>query len=275
MIRAVVLDLDGTVYRSGRPLPGAVEAVARLVSAGVEVVFASNNPTVTAAQYAVRLRAMGVDTDEDRVLTSGGVAASWLREHHGADQVLLLSEPSLRAELDAAGVHLTDDPAQAAVVVASFDRTFDYTKWTAAFTALRAGALFVATNPDVTCPVEGGEVPDCGGVVAALEATTGRRLDVVVGKPSAVMAAAILNRLRTSIGGTRLLPEEVLVVGDRPETDVALGRAAGFRTALVLTGVTPLEGAAAATPSADHVLAGLHQLGPAVLGCGARAARTA
>jgi NagD protein len=262
--RAVALDLDGTVYLSGRPLPGAVDAVGTLRDNGIGVVFVSNNPTVDATRYAHRLTALGIPTGPEHVLTSGGVTAAWLREHHPDAKLLLVSEPSLRAELAAAGCRLAESPEDADVVVVSFDRTFDYAKWTAAFSALRHGALFVATNPDATCPVEGGEIPDCAGIIAALEATTGRSVDVVVGKPSPTMAAAVLDRLRGQVGA-ELGASDVLVVGDRLVTDVGLGRAGGFATALVLTGVT----AAADVPDddgPDHVLAGLHELPGVVLG---------
>jgi NagD protein len=252
------------VYLSGRPLPGAVDAVATLRQNGIGVVFVSNNPTVDAARYAHRLSALGIPTEPQHVLTSGGVTAGWLREHHPDAKLLLVSEPSLRAELAAAGCRLAEAPEDADVVVVSFDRTFDYAKWTAAFTALRRGALFVATNPDATCPVEGGEIPDCAGIIAALQATTGRAVDVVVGKPSSTMATAVLEALRSQVAPD-LSASDVLMVGDRLVTDVGLGRAGGFATALVLTGVT----AAADVPAddgPDHVLAGLHELPGVVLG---------
>ncbi|TDD03494.1 HAD-IIA family hydrolase [Nonomuraea deserti] len=229
--RAVICDLDGTVYRAGRPLPGAVEALGRMRAANVPVLFVSNNPTRSSASYAERLRTLGVAAEPEDVLTSGGVVIDWLLAEAAGAQVLLVGEPSLHAEFAGHGIGLVDSGRDADVVVASFDRTFDYRKWMEAFCALRAGARFVATNPDPTCPVDEGEVPDCGGIIAALEVSVGRRVEVVVGKPSAMMAHAALNRLQAAA-------HEVLVVGDRLETDVRLGTRNGLDTALVLTGVT-------------------------------------
>lgn len=246
----VIFDLDGTVYRGGRALPGAVETLALLREAGCGVVFISNNPLVPAATYAERLTAMGIPAAEDDVLTSGGVTAWWVATELPGALVYLVGEPPLHEEFRRAGVRLVARGEAANVVVAAFDRTFDYAKWTAAFQALRAGARFVATNPDVTCPVEGGEIPDCGGIIAALESTTGRTVEMVVGKPSSVMIDFGLRRLG-------LGPSAVLLVGDRLETDIAMGSSAGLDTALVLTGVTR-RGAAmsgAATPS--YVLDGI------------------
>lgn len=256
--RAVVSDLDGTVYRGGRALPGAVEALARLRAAGIRLLFASNNPTRTAAAYAERLHDVGVTAAPADVLTSGGVVADWLTTEAPGARVLLVGEPSLHAELTGRGVDLVESGGAADVVVVSFDRTFDYRKWTEAFRALRAGARFVATNPDPTCPVDDGEVPDCGGIIAALEATTGRAVEIVVGKPSPVMARAALDRLQVAA-------HEALIVGDRLETDVRLGTRNGLDSALVLTGVTRRADVHGAPDQPTFILDGLAAL-PALIG---------
>ncbi|ACQ81094.1 HAD-superfamily hydrolase, subfamily IIA [Beutenbergia cavernae DSM 12333] len=260
MVRAVVCDLDGTVYLGGTPIPGSPEAIARLREGGVRVLFVSNNPTRTASDYADRLSGMSIPTRPDDVLTSGGVTARWLAAEHPDARVYVIGEQSLVGELLAAGVRLAsdDDAPDADIVLAAFDRTFTYTKWERAHQALLRGALFVATNPDAACPVDGGgTIPDCAGVTAGLTATTGRALDVVVGKPSAIMAAAILG-----VTGTRA--SETLAVGDRVATDVELATANGFAGALVLSGVTTAE-QAAALPDDVAVLGSLADL-PAHLG---------
>jgi ribonucleotide monophosphatase NagD (HAD superfamily) len=142
--------------------------------------------------------------------------------------------------------------------VVSFDREFNWEKLTIAFRALRRGALFVATNIDATAPQPEGEVPDAGAVIGALEGCSGRKLDVNVGKPSELMLQATLTRLG-------LPPEVTLLVGDRLETDIAMGTAAGMRTGLVLSGVTSREGLRGSSLQPDVVLEGLRDL-PAWLG---------
>lgn len=254
-VRGVVFDLDGTIYRGGEPIAGAADTVDFLRAAGIRCVFASNNPTSTAHDYARRLTAMGIPVDASEVLTSGGVAAQWLDRTYPGASVFVVGEESLIRELEESGVRVTASE-QADVVLAAFDRTFDYAKWNTAFQALRRGAHFAATNPDTTCPVEhGGLIPDCGGITAALEATSGRQLDTIIGKPSPIMAGAVLERLGLSAA-------EVLLVGDRLETDIALGRAAGIRTVLVLTGISG-PGADAAG-AATAVLPSVREL-PALL----------
>ncbi|WP_020578062.1 HAD-IIA family hydrolase [Actinopolymorpha alba] len=257
--RAVICDLDGTVYRSGVPFPGAVDALARVRAAGVRVLFVSNNPLRDAASYAERLSKLGIPTEPTDILTSGAVMARWLRAHTPGARVLLLGEDSLRTELTSAGANIVDRGEEAEVVVASFDRTFRYATWLEAFRAIRAGARFVATNPDPTCPVEGGEVPDCGGIIAALEATTGHSVEAVAGKPSSLMLAAALEALGCS-------EREVVIVGDRVGTDIELGRRGGVATALVLTGVTSRDMVADLDHPPTYVIESIAELPALVAG---------
>lgn len=230
-VRGVLFDLDGTVYLGEHLIPGAAAAVANVVGRGLGLAYLSNKPIQPRAAYAEKLTRLGIPTAPESVVTSSTALAVWLTRHAPGATLYVIGETPLLEELRGAGFGLTADDAGADVVVAALDRTFDYHKLTVAMRALQRGARFVATNPDRTCPVEGGEIPDCAAITAALEACTGRRPEAVVGKPSPLMLDAVLERLD-------LAPRDCLIVGDRLETDIALGRAAGARTALVLTGVT-------------------------------------
>lgn len=257
--QGLICDLDGTVYLSGRPLPGAVEAIQRLRAAGVRVLFVSNNPLRSSQSYAERLTGLGIPSTPDDVLTSGTVTADWVRANAPGAAVLALGETNLFEELSAAGAKLVHKAEQAGVVIASFDRTFTYDKWVEAFRAIRAGARFIATNPDSTCPVDGGEIPDCGGIIAALETTTGRTVEAVMGKPSPAMLAAARRRLELPAG-------DVLIVGDRLGTDIAMGEAGGVDSALVLTGITTRTMLDEAPEKPTYVLETLGELPDIVLG---------
>ena len=143
------------------------------------------------------------------------------------------------------------------VVVVSFDRTFDYRKLKVAFDAVRGGARIVATNPDAYCPTpEGGGLPDCAAMLAAVEASTGASAEAIVGKPSEHMAAALVDRLGVPARDT-------LLVGDRLATDVRMANEAGMISALVLTGATGPEEALASTDRPDYVIYHLGELLPA------------
>ncbi|CAG0961600.1 partial D-glycero-D-manno-heptose 1,7-bisphosphate phosphatase, partial [Anaerolineae bacterium] len=115
------------------------------------------------------------------------------------------------------------------------------------------GAHFVATNGDRTCPVEGGEIPDCAGIIAALEMTTGKKCELVAGKPSPMM-------IQTGVARMGVPVEKCLVVGDRLETDIVMGHAAGAQTAVVLTGVTRREHLASAPVKPDFVLESVREI---------------
>ncbi|HWP34165.1 MAG TPA: HAD-IIA family hydrolase [Thermodesulfobacteriota bacterium] len=246
--RGYLLDLDGTVYRGERLLPGAAEAVGGLRARGARVLFLSNKPLEPAAAYARKLTRLGLPTEADEVLTSAGVLTDYLRRAAPGARLYVIGEPPLLAELEAAGFEVTDEPRRVDVVVIAFDRTFDYRKLTLALAAARHGARLVATNPDRTCPVEEGEIPDCAAMIGAVEGATGRRVETIVGKPSPLTVEAALARL----GG--LAPREVLLVGDRLETDVQMGIRAGIDTALVLTGVTGREAVAGSLWRPTYVL---------------------
>lgn len=224
-----IFDLDGTIYLGEQVLPGAVETLATLRTIGAKILFLSNNPTRTRAQYVDKLNGFGIPTTVDSILTSSLALVRWLHEHAPQARLFVVGEQPLCDELQAAGFVLTEQVGMIDIVVASFDRTFSYAKLQTAFDAIRAGARLVATNPDRYCPVPGGGQPDAAAMIAAIEACTGVRCDPIIGKPSPFMLNAALAQLGCGI-------TECIMVGDRLETDIAMGIAAGMDTALVLTG---------------------------------------
>lgn len=250
-----VFDLDGTVYLGEMLLPGAADVVSRIRAGGRPVIFLSNNPLHTREEYAAKLTRLGIPTSPLDVLNSSYVLVRHLQAAAPHARLLVLGEPSVMNELREGGLTLTNEPAQTDIVVACFDRTFDYRKLQQAFDAIRGGARLIATNLDPYCPVPGGGLPDCGAIVAAIEKSTGHAVDEVVGKPSAIMARVILDRLG-------LAAPSVLVTGDRLETDLALAQAAGMASAIVLTGATDITALAAAPAQPDYVLRSLRELLP-------------
>ena len=214
--------------------------------------FVSNNPTRDPEQYAAKLTRVGIPTPAEAVVNTTVTTTRWLLEHHAGAVVFPIAEAPLVDALAAAGIRMSDDPAEIDVVVSSYDRAFDYRKLQIAFDAIwfHRRAVLVATNPDRFCPLPHGRgEPDCAAVTAAIEACTGTTAAATLGKPD----AAILD---TALAGLDVAPSDTLVVGDRLATDIRLGRAAGMPTALVLTGDTGPEALAAADPAEapDYVL---------------------
>jgi HAD superfamily hydrolase (TIGR01450 family) len=246
-------DLDGTVYLGDEPLPGAAETIRALREGGSRLVFVTNNPLHTDVEYADKLCRLGVPASPAQVVTSLDALVGYLGRRHRGKPVVTVAEPLVDRTLAAAGHPLADHPEDAAVVVVSFDRTFDYRKLHHAYRAVCAGAVIVATNPDPYCPTPAGGLPDCAAMLAAVEACTGRHAETVVGKPSIHMAEAVLGRLG-------LPASEAVMVGDRLLTDMAMADAAGMSSVLVLTGATTTADLAGSPVSPDHVIASLADL---------------
>lgn len=249
------LDLDGTTYLGDALLPGAARAITALRAAGRSVVFVSNNPLYSRQDYAAKLTRLGIPTTPDEVVNSSYVLVRHLLRAAPEARLFVIGEDSVKQELTDAGLRLTEKAGEANMVVACFDRTFDYRKLQIAFDAIRGGARFIATNRDAYCPTPEGGLPDCAAVIAAIEACTGHLVEEVVGKPSAIMGGVLTERLGTA-------PGDSLMVGDRLETDIAMGRASGMATAVVLSGVATLEAVHAAAPQPDFILDRLDQLVP-------------
>ncbi|MFC7232124.1 HAD-IIA family hydrolase [Saliphagus sp. GCM10025308] len=169
------------------------------------------------------------------------------------EPTFVVGEDPLVAELEAAGVPVTADPAEATVVLASMDRAFSYDDLRDALVAFENDPAFYATNPDRTCPVEGGEIPDAAAMIGAIEGLTGRELDRVLGKPSSIAVAIAADRLGVD-------PERCLVVGDRLETDVVMGQQAGMTSVLVLSGVTDREDLEQSSIEPAYVLESLGEI---------------
>ena len=246
-LSGAVLDVDGTVVRGDDPIPGAPAGYRRLREAGVETLLVSNNPTKAPPAYVDRLGAAGYEVDADRVFTAGSVTTRYLREHHPDADLLCLAERGLLDQFADAGLSTTDDVDAADALVASIDREFDYEDLCTALWTLERGVPFIGTDPDVVIPAPERDVPGSGAVINAVAGVAERDPDAVLGKPSDTAIEMVRERLAAP-------PEECLVVGDRLDTDIALGERAGMTTVLVRSGVTDDGDLAASDITPDYVL---------------------
>jgi len=246
-----VFDLDGVLYRMDEPVPGAPEAIQRLRARGDSVFYLTNNSSRTRAEYVEKLAGFGIPATPDEVMTSGYATAQLLVEWSALGKNLyVIGEQGLREELNAVGLRLVEYSEETPIdyVVVGWDRQFTYHKLTEAHLAILRGATFIATNRDPTYPDAGGRtLPGGGAIVAAVETCTGV-VPRTIGKPEPHTLQLILRRANAA-------PTECLVIGDRLDTDIALGKRVGARTALVLTGISTRADAEAAPPELrpDHV----------------------
>jgi 4-nitrophenyl phosphatase len=231
-LRGVVLDVDGTVVRGDTPIPGAREGLDAVAGAGLRRLFVSNNPTKPPVAYEDRLARAGFDVTAGEVVTAGTVTREYLADHHRGDDIFVIGESGLVDLLTEANLSLVDDVEAADAVVVSIDRDFHYDHLSAALRGLSDESVtFVGTDPDMVIPAAERDVPGSGAVIHAVAGVTGRDPDVVLGKPSEYARDMILDRLGVPAA-------DCLVVGDRLDTDIALGAQSGMTTALVRTGVT-------------------------------------
>ncbi len=240
-----IFDLDGTIYLGEAVLPGAAECVRELRRRGKKIIFVSNKPLAPRADYAAKLTRLGIPTPETEIITSAYVLARHLATTAPRLVLYVVGEEYLIDEFKAHGLQVAPefldqdpkeliDPQGIDAVVVAFDRTLTYRKLNTAYQALCRGARFFATNADKTCPMPGGAIPDAGAIIAALEHITGRKLELLAGKPSSLMMQVAANLLG-------LPPQRCLITGDRLETDIRMGQDAGMQTAVVLTGVSTRE----------------------------------
>ncbi len=232
-----VFDLDGTIYLGDELLPGAKRLIEELRKLGKKVAFLSNNPTKDPRMYADKLTRLGVPTPEGEVVNTVVTMTRWLLQNHPDATVFPISEEPLRRSLREAGIRMSDRPDEIDIVIASYDRAFDYRKLQIAFDAIwfHKRARLVTTNPDPYCPLPGGRgEPDAAAVVGAIEACTGARCEVNVGKPSRIMLETVMERIG-------LEPADCVMTGDRLYTEIRMALDAGMPSAVVLTGETTSE----------------------------------
>ncbi|MCG6568197.1 HAD-IIA family hydrolase [Tessaracoccus sp. ZS01] len=234
---AYVFDLDGTIYLGDDLLPGAKRVIEELREAGRVVKFLSNNPTKDPQQYQAKLERLGLPTPLEDIANTVVTTTRWLLDHHPGAALFVIGEEPLQRALREAGFRLTEDPAEVDIVVASYDRRFDYRKLQIAFDAIwfHKRAILIQTNPDRFCPFPGGRgEPDCAAITAAIEACTGVKCQVSLGKPSALMVEAAL-------GDDEVDLSRSLMIGDRLMTDIQMAIDCGMPSALVLTGESTVD----------------------------------
>jgi 4-nitrophenyl phosphatase len=236
--------MDGVLWRAATPIGDLRSIFSKIESNGCKVIFATNNATRTIQQYIDVLAAFGVKAETWQVINSANAVTDYLSNHYpDGGPVYIIGEQGVIEACAEHGFYQSDVGALAVIV--GMDRNLTYEKLKTATLLLRSGIPFIGTNPDLTFPTPYGLVPGAGSILAALTAASDVA-PIIVGKPVPTMYRIALERLNLS-------PGKVLVVGDRPETDIAGAQLLGCLTALVLSGVTNAEQAAAWRPIPDII----------------------
>ena len=248
-IKALILDMDGVLWRENTPIGDLPAIFNRIRERGLKVALATNNATRTIEEYLEKIAGLGVKLEPWQIISSASATANVLsREFPNSGAVFVVGQNGIQRALEERGFKVITDPDDETTpiaVIGSLDRSVSYQKLRRATLHIRGGAPFYGTNPDKTFPTPEGLVPGAGAILASIEAATDVK-PIIIGKPQPTMMNMALENLGTTA-------EETLVVGDRLETDIAAGQAAGCKTALVLSGVCTREQAEKWKPAPDFI----------------------
>jgi len=243
-IKAVFLDLDGTIYLGDELIDGAVEFLNRCEERGVQRFFLSNNSSKSVTEYLAKLHGLGIPAEANDVLLSTHDLLSWLGKE-GVTETYLVGTEGMRSMLEEVGVSTRSNEPQ--YVVLGYDTEINYEKLETASIHLHNGVPLVASHPDMVCPSPDGGLPDVGAYLALFKATTGVEPNHICGKPNAGM---ILHKIE-ELG---LQPSQCAMVGDRLYTDMEMAARAGVVGVLVLSGEATLDDLEAAPQTPDVIV---------------------
>lgn len=246
-----VLDMDGTFYCGDVLIEGSLDFLEEVKRCGKKFMFFTNNSSRAPKEYLVKLEKMGCIIDRSQIMTSGDVAIAALKCNYPGKKVFLMGTPELEADFVREGIELVDENPD--IVMVAFDKTLTYEKLEKGCTAIRNGALFLSTHPDINCPVEGGFIPDCGAICAAMSLSTGKQ-PKYLGKPYRETVDMVLNRSQAAL-------DKLAFVGDRLYTDVATGVNHGAKGFLVMSGETTAEDLAVSETKPNAVFENLAEMG--------------
>lgn len=247
--KAIVIDLDGTVYQGDNIIDDADKVIA-LLAKSYKVLFLTNNSTRSRADYVRKLERFGISCTKYQVITSGYASAKYIKQKYGDSRVYVIGEKGLKTELIEQDIPLCEEDCD--IVLVGLDKEFSYSKMTKALTFILAGAAFIATNTDPFLITTEQVKPGAGALVASIERASGTKA-IVTGKPSTFICGLLVNELKVA-------PNEILIVGDRLDTDIQIGIIGGMRTALVLTGATKMRDLEQSTFSPDYIVESISKI---------------
>jgi 4-nitrophenyl phosphatase len=248
--KCFLMDMDGTIYLGGQLLPGAQGWLDLLDEQGIAYYILTNNSSQSRVEYAEKFTSLGLSIPQEKIFTSGEATAIYLGQHFPGAAFYVVGTPALTAMFQRHGLRLTQSDPDATVL--GFDTTLTYDKLWQLCDLVVAGKPYIATHPDINCPTEDGFKPDIGAMIELVATSTGRRPDVIIGKPYQPIVDALVAK-------TGFPVEAHCMVGDRLYTDIALGRW-GITTVLVLSGETQVADLASSEYQPDYVAADVGEL---------------
>jgi NagD protein len=248
-VKCFLLDMDGTINLGDKLIDGAKEFFDILENQGKNYIFVTNNSSRNIDHYQKKLARLGLEVTKDQILTSTEVLIHYLNDLKPKAKIFPVGTEHFEHELTKAGFNLIYELGQQIDFVAvGFDMSLDYEKLSNACRYIDKGVPYVATHPDIRCPIAGGEfIPDCGAIIAFIKAATGKNSEKIVGKPEPAMVDFLVKKMNLS-------KTEMAMIGDRLYTDIAMGINSSIISILVLTGETSRDDVAKSEFKPDFVM---------------------
>lgn len=230
MKKNYLIDMDGVLVKGRALIPGADDFIHRLQDSESKFLILTNNPLYTQRDLEHRLKAAGLNVPAENIFTSAIATARFLQSQRPNGTAFVIGETGLTQALHEVGYVQTDTKPD--YVVLGEVNNYNFESITRAVRLINDGALFIATNPDATGPLESGVVPATGAMAALIEKATGKP-PFFVGKPNPLM-------MRSAMRYLGVHSENTVMVGDRMDTDIVAGVMSGLETILVLSGVSSM-----------------------------------
>lgn len=232
--KVFLFDMDGTVYEEDRLFDGSLQLFKTIKKRSGKYIFITNNSSKSINEYIDKMKRLNIKVCKDNFYTSTQATINYIKNSFGNELIYCMGTKSLVNEFRNAGVNVTTDVnIDAKAVIVGFDTELTYDKIKKTSIMLKKDIPFIATNPDLRCPSKNGFIPDCGAICKLLECTVDRK-PIYIGKPQSSMIEQIKNFVNCRY-------EEMVVIGDRLYTDIAIGINAGIDTICVLTGEATIE----------------------------------
>ena len=229
--KAILFDLDGTIYLEDELIGDVKNTLKTLRENGKQIVYLTNNSSKTDDEYLEKLSRLGIYEKQDIFYSSLDASIDYIKENFKDAKVYPLCTEKVKVYLVKSGINLSEEGD---TLLACFDKELTYEKIVKANNLIVKGARYIATHPDLVCPAKDVAIPDLGSFIEMFYLSSGRRPDVIVGKPYPQIAKGIMNKLS-------LKPQEITMVGDRLNTDMAFGINANLNTVLVYSGEATKE----------------------------------
>lgn len=221
----VLFDLDGTVYRGSKIIPGANDAVKMFRKEGKSNFFTTNNSTHTQHQIYLKLKGLGIDCVEEEIITSGLLAVNYVKRNQ-IEKIYIMGSDDLKYEFEKSGIPICKED-EARNLIIGYSQILDYDSLAEAIRVAIKANCIIACNKERVFPGEKGILlPGCGAMVASIEWCAGKQCDVIIGKPETLVIEYLVERFSVS-------PERILVIGDTYESDVLMARKAGCKSIFI------------------------------------------